>query len=100
MEPSLQNVLTIASWTIWAAFAIDFGVRLYLAEGRGSYALHHWYDVVLISAPMLRPLRLLRLLAFARILNRTAVGGLAGRISVYVAGVAVMSVGLGSLAIL
>lgn len=64
------------------------------------YVMRHWYDVVLIAAPMLRPLRLLRLLAFARILHRSAVGGLAGRVSVYVFGVALMAVGLGALAVL
>src|SRR6478752_566784 len=100
MDHGLEDVLAVGSRTIWAAFAIDFIIRLYLADRRGHYALHHWYDVVLISAPVLRPLRLLRLLAFARILNRSAVGGLAGRVSIYVAGVAVMSVGLGALAAL
>nr|WP_232523147.1 potassium channel family protein [Nocardioides sp. MAH-18] len=100
LDPDVESVLTVASWTIWGAFAIDFVIRLYLADRRRHYALHHWYDVVLIAAPMLRPLRLLRLLAFARILNRSAVGGLAGRVSVYVAGVAVMALGLGALAIL
>jgi voltage-gated potassium channel len=49
---------------------------------------------------MLRPLRLLRLLAFARILNRSAIGGLTGRVSVYVSGAALMAVGLGALAVL
>ena len=100
LDPDVENVLTVASWTIWVAFAIDFVIRLCLAERRRHYGLRHWYDVVLIVAPMLRPLRLLRLLAFARILNRSAVGGLAGRVSIYVAGVAVAAVGLGALAVL
>lgn len=100
LDPDVETVLNAASWTVWAAFAIDFGIRIWLAARRGRYLLRHWYDVVLIVAPMLRPLRLLRLLAFARVLNRSAVGGLAGRVSIYVAGVAVMSIGLGALAIL
>jgi voltage-gated potassium channel len=49
---------------------------------------------------MLRPLRVLRLLAFARMVNRSATGGLIERAAVYVGGVAVMAVGLGSVAIL
>jgi voltage-gated potassium channel len=100
MDPDLHQYLDIASWAVWTAFAIDFCIRLYLAEPRVSYALHHWYDVLLIAAPLLRPLRLLRLLAFARILNRSAIGGLAGRVTIYVAGIALMAVGLGALAIL
>jgi voltage-gated potassium channel len=100
LSADLKTSLFIASWTVWLAFTIDFLVRLHLAEQRRVYAWRHWYDVVLIAAPMLRPLRLMRLLAFARIINRSAVGGLAGRVSIYVAGVAIFAVSLGALAIL
>ena len=100
MSPDLRTVLEVASWTVWAAFIVDFSVRLHLSEERVSYALSHWYDVALIVLPLLRPLRLLRLLAFARVLNRSAAGSLVGRVSTYVAGTAVMALGLGALAIL
>jgi voltage-gated potassium channel len=62
--------------------------------------VRHWYDVALIAVPMLRPLRLLRLVALLRILDRSAAGSLAGRTLVYVSGAAVASVGLASLAVL
>lgn len=88
------------SWTVWAAFALDFVVRLGLADDRRDYAVRHWYDVALIAVPMLRPLRLLRLVALLRILDRSAAGSLAGRTLVYVSGAAVASVGLASLAVL
>ena len=71
-----------------------------LADQRLEYAARHWYDVVLVVVPMLRPLRLLRLLAFARILGRSASRNLAGRITLYVIGSALAAVGLGALAIL
>jgi voltage-gated potassium channel len=100
LDPDLETVCEVASWTVWAAFAVDLVIRLSLAEDRRHYAWRHWYDVALIVLPVLRPLRLLRLLAFARILNRSAVGGLAGRVSVYVAGTAVLAVALGALAVL
>lgn len=100
LDPDLRTLLTVASWTVWAAFALDFAIRLVLAEARIRYARDHWYDVALIVAPFLRPLRLLRLLAFARILNRSAAGSLVGKVSTYVAGTAVMAVGLGALAVL
>lgn len=100
LAPSLRTMLEVASWTVWAAFIIDFAARLYLApDGRG-YAVAHWYDVALIVFPMLRPLRLLRLLAFARVLNRSAAGSLVGRVSAYVVGVAVTALCLGALAVL
>lgn len=100
LDPDLRTILEIASWTVWVAFVIDFAARLYLADGRRSYALSHWYDVALILLPMLRPLRLLRLLAFARVLNRSAAGSLVGKVSTYVAGTAVMALGLGAIAVL
>lgn len=100
LDPTLNTFLDYVSWTVWAAFALDFLVRLTLARDRAYYALHHWYDVALIALPVLRPLRLLRLLAFLRILNRSAAGNLAGRVTTYVMGAAVMAVGLGAVAIL
>ena len=100
LAPNIREALVTVSWTVWVAFGIDFAVRLYLTEERLLYARQHWYDVALIALPVLRPLRLLRLFALARILNRSAAGSLVGQVTTYAAGVAVMSVGLGSLAIL
>ncbi|HEU0285569.1 MAG TPA: hypothetical protein VFR22_00910 [Nocardioidaceae bacterium] len=59
------------SWTVWAAFAVDFLIRIVLANQRWRYAWRCWYDVALIALLLLRPLRLLQLLALARILNRS-----------------------------
>ena len=100
LDADIRTVLEVASWSVWAAFAADFAVRLYLTDDRRTYAVAHWYDVALIALPMLRPLRLLRLLAFARILNRSAVGSLIGKVSTYVAGTALMALGLGAIAVL
>ena len=100
IDPTLATFLDYVSWSVWVAFAVDFLVRLALAHNRADYALRHWYDVALIALPVLRPLRLLRLLAFLRILNRSAVGNLAGRVTTYVIGAAVMAVGLGAVAAL
>jgi voltage-gated potassium channel len=100
LTPHVREALITVSWAVWGAFAFDFLARLFLAEQRALYARHHWYDVALIALPVLRPLRLLRLFALARILNRSAAGSLVGQVTTYAAGVAVMSIGLGSLAIL
>jgi voltage-gated potassium channel len=88
------------SWTVYAAFAVDFAARLALAGDRVRYALHHWYDVALLVLPMLRPLRLLRLLALARVLNRSVTSSLVGRVTTYVLGSAIMAAGLGAIAVL
>jgi voltage-gated potassium channel len=98
LHPDLATTLNVASWTVWLAFAVDFAVRLVLADDRWPYARRHWYDVALMALPMLRPLRLLRLLALARILNRSAAHSLVGRVGTYVFGASVMAAFLGALA--
>jgi voltage-gated potassium channel len=100
LDPDLLTFFTLVSWSVWAAFALDLTVRLVLARDRRRYALKHWFDVALVLLPMLRPLRLLRLLATLRILDRAAAGTLAGRVLVYVAGATAACVGLGALAAL
>lgn len=95
-----RQFLTIVSWTVWIAFALDFAARLHLADDRVDYAVRHWYDVALVALPMLRPLRLLRLAASLRVLDRTAANTFAGRALVYVCGAAVATVGLGALSVL
>jgi voltage-gated potassium channel len=85
---------------VWVAFAVDFGIRIWLTDDRWPYARRHWYDVALIALPMLRPLRLLRMLALARILNRSVTGSLVGRVGTYVLGASVMATALGAIGVL
>jgi voltage-gated potassium channel Kch len=48
LDADLRTVLTFASWTVWGAFAIDFAIRVRLADERLRYLGSHWYDVALI----------------------------------------------------
>jgi voltage-gated potassium channel len=100
IHPNLETFLGVLSWTVWGAFFLDFAIRLALADRRARYALGHWYDVALILLPLLRPLRLLRALAVARILGRTLAYNRAGRVMLYVGGATVATIGLGALAVL
>lgn len=100
LSPGVLEYLEIVSWVVWAVFLIDFAARVFLADDRVRYAVTHWFDVLLIVLPMLRPLRLLRVLAFARILNRSATRSLIGKVTTYVGGTAVAALFLGALAIL
>lgn len=100
LDRDLRSYLTLVSWTVWGAFALDFAIRMGLADQRSAYARKHWYDAALIALPILRPLRLLRLIAFLRILNRSAAGSLVGRATTYAVGTAALSVCLGAIAVL
>lgn len=100
IDADLKSFFVACSWTVWAVFAVDFAIRLSLSDERARYLRSHWYDVAVIALPLLRPLRLLRLLALARIFHRSAAGSLIGRVTTYVVGTAVMAMSLGAVAIL
>jgi voltage-gated potassium channel len=88
------------SWITWGAFVIDLVVRLALADERMRYLGRHWYDLLVIVLPLLRPLRLLRLIPLLSVLNRRAQAGLRGRVAIYVAGGASLLAFVAALAVL
>jgi voltage-gated potassium channel len=84
----------------WGIFIIDYAARLVLAERRLSYWSRHLLDLAVIALPLLRPMRLLRLVMLLKVLNRTATNSLRGRIAVYVAGGTALLLFCGALAVL
>lgn len=73
-------------WICWACFAVDYIVRLGLSHHRGRWFVRHLLDLAVIALPMLRPLRLLRLVALLNVVNRGATSTLRGRVVAYVVG--------------
>ena len=67
----------------WAIFAIDYFVRLILAERRLRWFGRHLLDLAIVALPILRPLRLIRLLTLLAIFQRVAGRTLRGRVVVY-----------------
>ncbi|MBT9257509.1 potassium channel family protein [Phycicoccus sp. MAQZ13P-2] len=102
LDPTLSGgwltALEVLSWTAWAAFLVDYLVRLRLASHKVEFVRHNLLDLAVVVLPLLRPLRLLRLVTLLAVLNRKAGGSLRGRVSVYVAGAAVMVILVASLA--
>ncbi len=49
-----------ANIAIWAVFAGDLAIRLWLAENRVRWLVKHPIDLLTVLLPMLRPLRILR----------------------------------------
>ncbi|WP_258724936.1 hypothetical protein [Cellulomonas sp. NS3] len=60
-----ETVLTAT----WIAFAVDYAIRLKLAEARRAFIRHNLSDLAVIALPILRPLRLLRLVALIGVLK-------------------------------
>jgi voltage-gated potassium channel len=90
----------IVAWITWTMFAVDYLARLILADNRRRYASRHLLDLVIIALPLLRPLRLLRLVSLLNVLHRRASTALRGRIAAYVAGGSLLIAFCGALAVL
>ncbi|MFV0428563.1 MAG: potassium channel family protein [Arachnia sp.] len=86
--------------TAWALFAIDYVVRLTVSAHRGEFMRTHLLDLAVVLLPMLRPLRLLRLITLVRFVNKRAAMRLQGRVTIYVAGTTVLLIFVGGLAVL
>jgi voltage-gated potassium channel len=56
---------------VWAAFVLEYLVKLYLIPNRRHFFTQHLLDLAVIALPMLRPLRAARLL---RLLNLSRIG--------------------------
>ena len=88
------------TWAAWALFVVDCVARLALSSDRSGFVRRHPLDLAVIALPLLRPLRLLRLVTLLSILNRYAGGSLRGRVAVYVVGATSLVLFVASLAAL
>lgn len=100
ISPQARDLAEWVSWVVWAAFAGDFLVRLVLAPNRTAFLRKNWLDIPVIALPLLRPLRLLRLVTLLRFLDRRATGGLRGKVLAYVLGGSTLLALVGGLAVL
>ena len=73
LPATVDRVLFACDWVIWAAFAAELGVKTYLAPDRRRYLISHWYDVVIVVIPFLRPLRAARVLRILQLVRVAAV---------------------------
>jgi voltage-gated potassium channel len=87
-------------WVVWGAFALDYVVRLVLAERRAEFVRGHWLDLCAVVLPLLQPLRLLRLVSTLLLVGQRARMASQVRLTTYVAGAVVGLLMFGSLAVL
>lgn len=100
ISPEAHSLAEQASWVIWITFVADFLVRLGLAERRGHFLRKNWLDIPVIALPLLRPLRLLRLVTLLRFLDRRATNSLHGKVLTYVLGGSALLALVGALSVL
>jgi voltage-gated potassium channel len=73
LDSSVNDAFFALDWIIWAVFAVDLGVRTYIVQERRKYLIAHWYDVIIVVVPFLRPLRILRSARALRLMRLTRV---------------------------
>jgi voltage-gated potassium channel len=100
LAPGLKTVCHIVNVATWAAFIADYVARLALASNRGQFFTRHIIDLLAVALPLLRPLRLLRIVTMLRLLNRNATASLQGKVAVYVGSASALVVFCASLAVL
>lgn len=91
-----QAVITLT----WAMFVVDYFARLLLAGNKWRWFSRHLLDLAIVALPILRPLRLVRLLTLLAIFQRVAGKTLRGRVVVYTAVSTVLLVFVSALAML
>lgn len=96
----LPAICQLITWGAWALFVVDYFARLALSRNRAAFVRGNVLDLAVVVLPLLRPLRLLRLVTLLSVLNRYAGGSLRGRVAVYVAGSTSLVLFVASLAVL
>ncbi|HEX9831811.1 MAG TPA: potassium channel family protein, partial [Mycobacterium sp.] len=90
----------VTTWVVWGFFALDYSVRLCLADDRPRWFVRNVFDLAVIVLPVLRQLRLLRLVAVIHILNRLGRRRLRGRVAVYISAGSLLLAFVAALAVL
>ena len=67
LHGSLAVAFDVADYFVWAAFAVEYVVKLRLAVDRWHFFRHHLLDLAMVAVPVLRPLRLARIFRLVRL---------------------------------
>lgn len=72
-SPAASRGIEVVSWLIWATFAVEFAVQLWLAPARLRFLRRYWWRPILLLLPFLRVLSFLRLARLGRALPASRV---------------------------
>lgn len=100
----MNTMLTLATeiiiWLVWGAFLVDYIVRLVTITERKTWFWKHSYELIILAVPLLRPLRLVRLLTLINVFHRSTGSALRGKAVVFAGMFSVLLVYCGALAML
>jgi voltage-gated potassium channel len=92
------RALDLVTFATWAVFAVDYVARLYLAPDRLRWFFRHLVDLAVVLLPLLRPLRLIRLVVLVGALQKAVGNAMRGKVVIYTVSGAVLLVYAGALA--
>ncbi|WP_207391377.1 potassium channel family protein [Streptomonospora litoralis] len=95
-EGVCEAVLTV----VWALFAADYAIRVWLAPGRWAFVKRNWFDLFVLLLPMLRSLRLVQVVMVLSLVNKRAGTTLRASVARYAAAAAFLVVFCAALAVL
>jgi len=89
----------LVSLSCWLVFAVDYVVRLRLATDRRHWFFRNLLSLMVVALPILRPLRLVRLLTLFTVFQRAAGTALRGRVVTFAAATTTLLIFVASLAV-
>jgi voltage-gated potassium channel len=69
MSPETREVIDAIDYGIWAVFALEYSLKLFLVPRRWWFVRTHVFELMLVVFPMLRPLRIAQSARAARLLG-------------------------------
>lgn len=85
LTPTQTTTLRILDLAIWAIFAVEYLMRLYLVGTRSAWFKTHLLDLLVVAVPFLRPFRLLRVVAILLSASRRAGAHVVRQVLIFVA---------------
>jgi voltage-gated potassium channel len=98
-EGSTAGYLEVLILVSWALFPVSYLIELTLAIRPGEWLVRHPMALLFVLLPLLRPLRLLRVVARSRVFTHSAGAAFRARVLVYLAGTAVLVSYIAALAV-
>jgi voltage-gated potassium channel len=98
-NPAIDFTTQLVIWLVWGIFLIDYIVRLATAPERKKWFWKHSYELIILALPLLRPLRLLRLLTLVHVFHRSAGSALRGKVVIFAGTSSILLVYCGALAV-
>ena len=100
VDAATADVLRVVILISWALFPVNYVVEIILATHSWQWAVHHPVELIFVLLPLLRPLRLLRVVARSKVFQQSAGTAFRARVLVYLAGAAILVTYIAALGVL